>query len=473
MEAYDKGLKVDPSNAALAEGRAAAAARAEREDAGTPGDLFGPAFWAKLAATPATAHLATDPSFRALVDGVAADPAQLTAALNDPRMNAAMQAVFGVSIQAGRGGEGAGEEAAAPPPPTEPTPPPPPPPEPTPEQAAAAAARAAAQAEKDAGNAAYKARQFGDAVAHYTKAAELDPADPTYLTNRAAAKLEAGDTAGALADCDAAVEAGRAARADYRLIAKALARRGAALAKAGDLEGAVAAYQKSLTEHRSADTLKKLQAAEKALKAAKEAAYVDLAQADAEKELGNAAFREARYPDAVKHYTEALARGPPGTYPDAHKLLSNRAACYTKLGAWQDGVKDADACIALAPDFVKGYSRKGHLQFFMKEYDKALQTYQAGLAIEPDNAELKDGIARCVAAIQKFNSGDADEAEIAERQAKAMADPEVQAILTDPVMRQVLSDFQDDPAAAARHSQQPAIMAKIQKLVRAGLVRLA
>jgi hypothetical protein len=30
------------------------------------------------------------------------------------------------------------------------------------------------------------------------------------------------------------------------------------------------------------------------------------------------------------------------------------------------GLKDAEECIKLAPDFAKGYSRKGHLQFFMK-----------------------------------------------------------------------------------------------------------
>ena len=54
---------------------------------------------------------------------------------------------------------------------------------------------------------------------------------------------------------------------------------------------------------------------------------------------GNLAFKEARYPDAVKHYSEALKRGPPGVNPEAHKLFSNRAACYTKLGAWDAGLK--------------------------------------------------------------------------------------------------------------------------------------
>lgn len=88
------------------------------------------------------------------------------------------------------------------------------------------------------------------------------------------------------------------------------------------------------------------------------------------------AFKEQRYPEAVQHYTEALKRGPPHVNPEAYKLYSNRAACFTKLGAYPDGIKDADECISLKPDFAKGYSRKGHLQFFMKDYDKAIATYQ-------------------------------------------------------------------------------------------------
>lgn len=88
--------------------------------------------------------------------------------------------------------------------------------------------------------------------------------------------------------------------------------------------------------------------------------------------------------------------------------------------------------------YVRRYSRKGHVQFFMKEYNKALETYHQGLEIDPESAELKDGVRRCVEAINRLNRGEASEEELKERQAKAMEDPEIQQILQDPIMRQVL-----------------------------------
>jgi stress-induced-phosphoprotein 1 len=83
---------------------------------------------------------------------------------------------------------------------------------------------------------------------------------------RAAVHFEKGDYEAAIKDCDAAVDKGRELRADYALIARALARKGTALVKLGRLEEAVGVYNKSLTEHRTADTLKKLNEAEKTLK---------------------------------------------------------------------------------------------------------------------------------------------------------------------------------------------------------------
>lgn len=77
------------------------------------------------------------------------------------------------------------------------------------------------------------------------------------------------------------------------------------------------------------------------------------------------------------------------------QVYSNRAACYTKLGAMPEGLKDAEKCIELDPTFSKGYTRKGAVQFFMKESDKALETYKEGLKHDPNNQELLDGIKRC------------------------------------------------------------------------------
>lgn len=74
----------------------------------------------------------------------------------------------------------------------------------------------------------------------------------------------------------------------------------------------------------------------------KEKEYVNMDISTQEKDLGNTAFKEHRYPEAVQHYQEALKRGPAPVNPDAHKLYSNLAACYTKLGAYPEGVKAAD-----------------------------------------------------------------------------------------------------------------------------------
>lgn len=52
--------------------------------------------------------------------------------------------------------------------------------------------KAEAQREKEAGNAAYKKKDFEGAIGHYTKAMELDDDDISFLTNRAAVYMEMG-----------------------------------------------------------------------------------------------------------------------------------------------------------------------------------------------------------------------------------------------------------------------------------------
>ncbi|GJP46588.1 hypothetical protein CLOM_g5862 [Closterium sp. NIES-68] len=387
VDAFERGLALEPASTVLQAGLAdAKAAQAADEGGGAGGNPLakafqGPDFWARLHADPRTrAHL-SDPAFRATLTAVQNNPELLNAHLSDPRMMDVLGAALGISIRSagsadeaaafaaesrgeegGRGESGAGKEgkekekekgAGGAEAMEE---------ELTDEERAAKGRREEAVREKEAGNAAYKKKEFESAVEHYSRAVELDDSDITFLTNRAAVYLEMGKYEECIADCDRAVERGREVHADFKLVARALTRKGSALAKqaktAADYEPAIAAFNKALTEHRNPDTLKKLNEAEKARKELEQQEYYDPAIADQEREKGNEEFKQQKFPEAVKHYTEA------------------------------------------------------------------------------------------------------------------MQDPEIQSILTDPVMRQVLTDFQENPQAAIQHQKNPMVMAKIQKLVAAGIVQV-
>lgn len=488
VSSYKKGLDIDPNNEALksglADAKAAASAsfRSRSPPADNPfGSAFaGPEMWAKLTADPTTRSYLDQDDFRNMMKDIQRNPNNLNLYLKDQRVMQALGVLLNVKFKGPTGDddvemqdedapkrpETSKEETRKPEPEPEPEPM-----ELTEEEKEAKERKEKALKEKEAGNAAYKKKEFEKAIEHYSSALELDDQDISYLTNRAAVYLEIGKYEECIKDCDKAVERGRELRSDFKMIARALTRKGTALVKMAkcskDYEPAIETFQKALTEHRNPDTLKKLNEAEKAKKELEQQEIFDPKIADEEREKGNEFFKQQKYPEAVKHYTESLRRNPkdPRTY-------SNRAACYTKLGAMPEGLKDAEKCIELDPTFSKGYTRKGAIQFFMKEYDKALETYQEGLKHDPQNQELLDGARRCVQQINKAGRGELSPEELKERQAKAMQDPEVQNILSDPVMRQVLVDFQENPKAAQDHMKNPMVMNKIQKLINAGIVQM-
>ena len=478
ITSYEKGLELDPSNEQMS-----SALKDVKDQVSSDGNnmfsamFSSPDIWGKIAGNAQTAAYLQQPDYVAMIQEVQKNPSAVNKYMRDNRLLQTMGVIMGLDIHTpGNEADSAKANEAAPAPPAEPEPKPERTPEPEPKLSAEEKeeqdSRAKAQEEKQAGNAAYKKKDFETALAHYTTAMELDAKDISYLTNRAAVYFEMGKLDECIKDCDAAIEKGPALRADYKMIARALTRKGNALRKKGDLEGAMKTYKKSLTEHRNADTLKRLNGLEKEIKTKKEEEYINMDLCTEEKDKGNAFFKESKFPEAVKCYTEALKRGPPSRNEEAYKLFSNRSACYTKLGALPEAVKDADQCIELKPEFAKGYSRKGTAQFFMKEYDKAMETYKLGLEQDGANEELKAGLQRCIQKINMGNSGMLSEQEQKERQAHAMADPEIQGILTDPIMRQVLQDFQENPKAAQEHMKNEGIMAKIQKLVNAGIVQM-
>ena len=491
---YEQGLAIEPENATLLQGRSdvdkaiqgKAAFAAKAAEAGARPNpikaLFSdPSLVAKLAAHPKTRNYFAQPDFMQMLGEVQKDSDKLGAYMSDQRMMDVLGVAMGVDISAtGAGGAGAqnggnaspaAEEASSPPPTAKA------------DDAATAASskdtkmeeeepqeetdKTKAQAAKKRGNEAYKSRRFDEAISCYDEALALDDSDISFITNKAAVRYEMGEYEACIADCDAALEKAREIRSEFTQVARALSRKGTALKKMGKLREALECFQKSLTEHRTADTLKKLGECEKELKRQEEEAYLDPALAEAEREKGNTLFKEGKFPDAIKCYTESIRRGPKDP-----RVWSNRAACYTKLTALPEALKDAEKAIEIDPNFVKAYTRKGHAQFFMKEYEKAMATYQQGLDKDPNNEELKNAMMRCVEQINRLNRGEASAEELAQRQQKAMADPEIQTILSDPIMRQVLNDFQENPRAAQKHLENAHIAANINKLVAAGIIQV-
>jgi hypothetical protein len=85
------------------------------------------------------------------------------------------------------------------------------------------------------------------------------------------------------------------------------------------------------------------------------------AEAEQHKLEGNDAFGGGEYAQAVLFYSMALdkvsAADPPP--PLRHVCLSNRAACFLKLGHPEKALADAGECAGLEPGYAKGWFRKG------------------------------------------------------------------------------------------------------------------
>lgn len=329
---------------------------------------------------------------------------------------------------------------------------------------AAAKASSPAEVAKAEGNKLYLAKQFDEALAKYDEAFQLDPKNTVYLLNRTAVIFEQGKYDECMDECDKALEHGREHKADWSVSAKIMTRKASCLQKLKRFDEALKLYNSALLEHRNADTLNKMQACEAEKKKHDADAYFNPELSLKAKEEGNVAFKAENFPEAVKHYTEAIKRNPKDHIP-----YSNRAGALIKLMAFEDAIKDCDKCIELCPTFARVYSRKAQAYMLTKQYHRALQTYEEGLKHDPENADCKEGKVRCLMKIQEVAGSSGDE-DVAQR---AMQDPEIQAILHDSYMQMVLGEVQRDPSRLNDYMKDSRIATNINKLIAAGVIRTA
>lgn len=494
-KAYSKAVELDPSNTMAQNGLMAVenaeASRNQQPDMGLGKMFSDPQLITKLRNNPKTKDLMNDPNLVAKLLQIQANPqAGMSTMLTDPRMMTVMAALMGIDLdmpipeekksspEAKSSGdaepESQPEANTAPEEPKEEKPEPKKPKveeaEPKPEAEDVEmedSDKAAADAAKAEGNALYKQRKFDDAIAKYDQAWKLHK-DITYLNNRAAAEFEKGDYDAAIATCETSIEDGRAARADYKVIAKSFARLGNSYLKKDDLESAAKYFDKSLTEHRTPEVLSKLRATQKELKTREALLYVDPEKAEEARLEGKEYFSKGDWPNAVKAYTEMIKRAP----EDA-RGYSNRAAVLAKLMSFPDAVKDCDLALQKDPTFVRAYIRKANAQLAMKEYSHVIDTLtearEKDLELNAGKNVLEIDQLYNKAVSQRFLAIEGETPE--QTMERVSRDPEIVSILQDPVMQGILGQARENPAALQDHMRNPEVSKKINTLIAAGVIR--
>jgi stress-induced-phosphoprotein 1 len=106
------------------------------------------------------------------------------------------------------------------------------------------------------------------------------------------------------------------------------------------------------------------------------------------KEQGNKFLQAGAYDEAIEAYTKAIEMDSTD-----HIFYSNRSAAYLSKGDAELALSDGEKCIELNESFAKGYSRKGAALHALKRYDDAIECYNKGLEVAPNDSGLTSGLA--------------------------------------------------------------------------------
>ena len=119
------------------------------------------------------------------------------------------------------------------------------------------------------------------------------------------------------------------------------------------------------------------------------------------KARGNEAFGAGEYAQAILLYSLALDKSeelPDADYTKTKPLfprdviLSNRAACFLKMGDHEKAEADAKRASTLNPENVKAHFRRGLALHAMKQYEEAIPILAHAHKLEPKNKQIKEAL---------------------------------------------------------------------------------
>ncbi len=95
------------------------------------------------------------------------------------------------------------------------------------------------------------------------------------------------------------------------------------------------------------------------------------------KDRAGAYFKEGEHAAAVVLYTAVLS-----VAGATHQVYSNRSAAHAAGREYEEALADAEQCIRLAPEWGKGYARKGAALHGLNRWEDAVKAYEAGVAAD-------------------------------------------------------------------------------------------
>ena len=119
------------------------------------------------------------------------------------------------------------------------------------------------------------------------------------------------------------------------------------------------------------------------------------------KQKGNAAHQAGDFRAAIYFFSMALEKNE--NSDNSPVLYSNRSASYCMLEDYTRALDDANTVIRMKPQWAKGYSRLGLAMHRLKKYEEAIEAYEMGLKLEPENDLIKKGLSS-VKVAQSHNS---------------------------------------------------------------------
>ncbi|KAI0203544.1 hypothetical protein F4808DRAFT_417088 [Astrocystis sublimbata] len=113
-----------------------------------------------------------------------------------------------------------------------------------------------------------------------------------------------------------------------------------------------------------------------------------MSSADDLKAQGNAAMAAKNFDEAIDAFTKAIE-----LTPENHVLYSNRSAAYASQKNWTGALQDAEKTTQVKPDWPRGWGRKGAALHGSGDLVGAVDAYEEGLKLDPNNAGLKTSLA--------------------------------------------------------------------------------